>query len=79
MKYTQMKYGFVMPRCPIRDDGTHIGSFMCMRCEGYISHTYSDVVCSKEATPTAYNVESANLHTPTPQGQNAQSSTSPVA
>jgi hypothetical protein len=49
---------------------------MCSHCEGFVSISETDVVCSSETSPTADNAEGANLQPPTNAAQNAQSSAS---
>jgi hypothetical protein len=53
MLFETKKDGLVLPRCHIKDDGTHVGSWMCKRCHNFISVSVNNVVCAAEPLPTA--------------------------
>lgn len=58
MRYTENDDGLCLPRCPIKNDGTHIGSNECTtRCINHISHSEDNVVCHAEKSQISNNIE----------------------
>ena len=55
------------------------GCYMLRKCTPVASTYLNGPIDYEQWNQRADTMESANLHPPTPQGQNAQSSTSPVA